>query len=162
MLVPSTTRWALSNGMVRFSLAPTISPKSRKYCYFPMKIPVKPSQIHVGTLFQTSMLVPSTTRRALCYSMVRFSITRTVSPKSRKYWYFTMKIPVKPSQIYLGTLFQTCQAGTGYNSTSSIHWYENIFHNPHHIPRKPKILIFYHKNLSIFGFRGIWFGLWKI
>jgi hypothetical protein len=40
MLVPSTTRRALSNGMERFSITHTISPKILKYWYFTIKVAV--------------------------------------------------------------------------------------------------------------------------
>jgi hypothetical protein len=40
MLVSSTTRQAVSNGMVRFSITQTISPKSQKYWNFYIKMSV--------------------------------------------------------------------------------------------------------------------------
>ncbi len=94
------------------------------------------------------MLVPSTTRRTLSTGMVRFSTAPTISRKIPKYWNFSMKISVKPPQIRLGTLFQTFHACSKHNSTSSIQWYGQIFHNPNHIPENSKILVFVHKNCS--------------
>ncbi len=94
------------------------------------------------------MLVSSTTRRALSTGMVRFFTAPTISPKIPKYWYFTIKISVKPPQIRVRTLFRTFKASSKYNSTCSIQWYGQIFHSANHVSKNPKILVFSHENRS--------------
>ena len=82
-LVPSTTRWALSNGAIRFFISQTMVPKIPKYWYFPIelwiRIRVIPCRICSGTCSNCSSYVPSTTRRALSNGVLRFLIAQRKS-----------------------------------------------------------------------------------
>jgi hypothetical protein len=92
------------------------------------RIRVIPPWIRLGTCSKCSIVVPSTTRRALSNGVIRFSIGQTIVAKKSKYCNFVLKfqhqIRVISPGIRLGTCSRCCSK---YNSTSSIEWCNRFF-----------------------------------
>ena len=80
--VPSRTRWALSNGAIRFFISQTTSIKNAKNSFFTIEIQVKVPAIRLRTCYKCSIHVPSTTRWALSNGTIRFFISQTMSIES--------------------------------------------------------------------------------
>ena len=80
ILVPSRTRWALSNGAIRFSIDQIIVPKTRNIdiVLLELWIPIRviPCRIRPETCSNCSIYVPSTTWRALYNGVLRFLIAQ--------------------------------------------------------------------------------------
>ncbi len=80
-LDPITTRRALSNGVIRFSIGQTIVPKKLKHCNFISKfqqqIRIISPRIRLGTCYRCSNAVSSTTRWALSNGVISCSETQT-------------------------------------------------------------------------------------
>ena len=91
------TRWALSIGISRFSLALSMCFEVRKDWLNITICIVKLSGIPSGTCSRCSICVSSTTQWALFNGVIRCSIVQTIVVKIWNYWYFATETrsPIK-------------------------------------------------------------------
>jgi len=101
--VPSTTRRALSNGIIGFPILSTIASQNLENRLKSAFLLVIPAGIRLGTCSKCSKWVPSTTRWALSNGIIGFPILSTIVSQNLENRLKSAFLLVIPAGIRLGT-----------------------------------------------------------